>query len=79
MAATWWTRAEDKPPASTQTRAQRAATPIEDKESDHWLCSPRQAQAEAERWPATRIVFVADNEADIHEVITAGMEQPHSI
>jgi hypothetical protein len=79
VAASYWTRAEDKPPASSQTRAQRAATPIEDKESYRWLCSLRQAQAEADRCPQTQIVFAADSEADIYEVIAAGMEQPLTI
>lgn len=79
VAADYWTRDEDKPATSTQTRAQRAATPIEEKESYRWLCSLRQAQAEAERCPGTQIVFAADSEADIYEVIAAGMEEPHAI
>lgn len=79
VAAGCWTRDEDKPAASTQTRARRAATPIEEKESYRWLCSLRQAQAEAGRCPGTRIVFAADSEADIYEVIAAGMEEPRSI
>jgi Transposase DNA-binding/Transposase Tn5 dimerisation domain/Transposase DDE domain len=79
VAATYWARDDDKPSASTQTRAERAATPIEDKESYRWLCSLRQAQAEASRCPETHIVFVADSEADIYEVITAGMEEPRPI
>lgn len=79
VAASYWTRDEGKPAASTQTRAQRAATPIEEKESYRWLCCLRQAQAEADRCPGTRIVFAADSEADIYEVIAAGMEEPRSI
>ena len=35
--------------------------------------------SQADRCPETQIVFAADSEADIFEVITAGMEQPHSI
>jgi hypothetical protein len=79
VAASYWTRAEDKPPASSQTRAQRAATPIEEKESYRWLRSLRQAQAEADHCPETQIVFAADSEADIYEVIAAGTEEPRSI
>jgi transposase-like protein/transposase Tn5 family protein/DDE family transposase len=79
VTADCWTREEDKLPASSQTRAQRAATPIEEKESYRWLCSLRQAQAEAGRCPGTQVVFAADSEADIYEVIAAGMEEPHSI
>lgn len=79
VAADYWTRDQGKPPASTQTRAQRAATPIEEKESHRWLRSLRQAQDEAARCPGTQILFVADSEADIYEVIAAGMEKPHTI
>ena len=66
-------------PQRLRRRGPSAATPIEDKESYRWLCSLRQAQSEADRCPATQIVFVADSEADIYEVITAGMEEPHTI
>jgi hypothetical protein len=79
VAADYWTRDEGKPPASAQTRAQRAATPIEEKESHRWLRSLRQAQAEAARCPGTRVIFAADSEADIDEVIAAGTEEPHAI
>jgi hypothetical protein len=79
VAADYWIRADGKPPATTQTRAQRAATPIEQKESHRWLRSLRQAQAEAARCPEARIIFTADSEADIYEVIAAGMEAPRAI
>ena len=37
-----------------------------------------QARAEAARCPGTQLVFVADSEADIYDVIAAGMEEPRT-
>ena len=71
-------RDEDKRSSSVQTRGERAAKPIEEKESFRWLLSMRQAREEASRHPQTQIVYVADSEADIYEVIAEGMEQPRS-
>lgn len=71
-----WTRDDDKPGASCQTRCERAATPIEEKESFRWLLSMRQVRAQAGRCPTTQIVYVADSEADIYEVIAEGAEEP---
>jgi hypothetical protein len=79
VAVDHWVRDESKPRLATQTRAQRAATPIEEKESHRWLRSLRQAQAEADRCPGTKIIVAADSEADIYEVIAAGMERPRTI
>jgi hypothetical protein len=73
-----WTRDDDKPALSSQTRGERAATPIEEKESLRWLLSMRQARAEAVRCPTTQIVYVADSEADIYEVLAEGAEEPRS-
>lgn len=71
-----WTRDPDKPPNATLTRGQRAAMPIEQKESYRWLLAMRQAREEALRSPNTRIISVADSESDIYEVIAEGMESP---
>jgi hypothetical protein len=73
-----WTRDEDKRSSSVQTRAERAAKPIEEKESFRWLLSMQRAREEARRQPQTQIVYVADSEADIYEVIAEGMEEPRS-
>lgn len=73
-----WTREDDNPGASSRTRGERAATPIERKESFRWLLSMRQARAEAKRCPTTRIVYVADSEADIYDVLAEGMEGPRT-
>lgn len=74
-----WARDEDRPARSAQTRAERAATPIEQKESFRWLLAMRQAREEAGRAPGTRIVSVADSEADILEVLAEGMEPPRPV
>jgi len=71
-----WARDDDAPTNATKTRAERAAEPIEEKESFRWLLSMEQAHAEAERCPGTQLVYVADSEADIYDVIAAGMERP---
>lgn len=71
-----WARDDDKPGASCQTRGERAATPIEEKESFRWLLSMRYVRANASRCPTTQIVYVADSEADIYEVIAEGAEEP---
>src|SRR5262249_42007031 len=73
-----WAREDGQRSASSQTRGQRAATPIEEKESYRWLLSMRQACAEAEQCPTTQIVCIADSEADIYEVIAEGAEEPRT-
>ena len=73
-----WARDDDKPTNATMTRGERAATPIEEKESYRWLLSMRKAQEIAVACPDTRGVYVADSEADIYEVIAAGIEPPHA-
>ncbi len=74
-----WARDAEKPRNASQTRGERAATPIEEKESYRWLLSLRQARAEAARCPDTQVVYVADSEADIYDVIAEGMEEPHAV
>ena len=70
-----WARDDDKPPNASQTRGERAATPIEEKESFRWLLSMHHAREEAQHCPGTQIIAVADSEADIYDVIAAGMER----
>lgn len=74
-----WVRDDDQPRNATRTRTERAAEPIEQKESFRWLLSMHQARAEAEHCPGTRIISVADSEADILEVLAAGMEPPRTV
>ena len=74
-----WARDDDKPANAAVTRGERAAAPIEEKESFRWLLSMRQAREEAARCPGTRVVFLADSEADILDVLAEGMEGPRVI
>jgi hypothetical protein len=73
-----WTRDDAPPRRQTLTHAERLATPLEEKESYRWVLALRQAREEAQRHPQTRLVCVADSEADIYEVLTEGMHEPRS-
>jgi IS4 transposase len=59
------------------SRAQRHAKPIEEKESFKWLESYRAVSAVQGRCRRTRLVVVADREADIHEVFAEQATQRH--
>lgn len=73
-----WVRDEGVGCASL-SRAQRAATPIEDKESHRWIETLRRAGEEARRCPSTRVVCVADSEADIYEYLVEGTTEPRRV
>ena len=73
-----WTREGDKLPLSSQSSRRRADTPIEEKESFRWLLSMHEASERARGCPQTQIVYVADSEADIYDVIATGMEPPRT-
>jgi Transposase DNA-binding/Transposase Tn5 dimerisation domain/Transposase DDE domain len=78
LAAIPWARDDDAPGTATKTRAQRAAAPIEEKESFRWLLTMRRAREEAAGCPGTHVVAVADSESDIYDVIAEGMGGPHT-
>lgn len=63
-----WVRAEEVINASL-SRAERAAIPIEEKESYRWVQTLRQAHEEARHCPSTQVICVADSEADIYELL----------
>jgi Transposase Tn5 dimerisation domain/Transposase DNA-binding len=73
-----WARDDGAPTNATKTRGQRAAEPIEAKESYRWLMSMQCVRAEATRCPGTRLVFVADSESDVYDVIAEGLESPRT-
>ena len=73
--ATAWVR-EGGPVCAAMSRAERAAIPIEEKESHRWVTTLRQAREEAQLCPATQFVCVADSEADIYEVLVEGTQAP---
>ncbi len=69
--ATAWVR-EETPVCAPLSRAERAAIPIEEKESHRWVATLQRASEEAQRCPATKFICVADSEADIYEVLVEG-------
>jgi hypothetical protein len=73
-----WVREEEMSNAS-MSRAQRAAVPIEEKESHRWLDMIRRAGEEASRCPSTQMICVADSEADIYEVLVESTSEPHRV
>ena len=56
-------------PAEFGKAKQRNARPIEDKESQKWLTALKPIAAAAARCPNTRVVTLADREADIYEYL----------
>lgn len=64
-----WVR-EDGKSTKSLSRAQRAATPIEQKESHRWLNTLRKAQDVARNCSNTRIICLCDSEADIYELLS---------
>jgi hypothetical protein len=75
--ATAWMREEGTVCASL-SRPERAAIPIEEKESNRWVITLRQAREEARHCPSTQFICVADSEADIYEVLVEGTTEPAS-
>jgi Transposase DNA-binding/Transposase Tn5 dimerisation domain len=69
-----WVRDETPRPASL-TGAGRAAIPLEEKESYRWVVALRRADEEARQHPPTRIICVADSEADIYELLAEGTKE----
>jgi len=76
--ATAWVREEGTVCAS-RSRAERAATPIEEKESYRWVETFRFARDEAERCPATQFVSLEDSEADIYEFLVEASTEPRRV
>lgn len=76
--ATAWVRDEEVGCAS-MSRAQRAALPIEDKESHRWVEMLRRARQEASHCPSTQLICVGDSEADIYELLVEGTAEPQAV
>jgi hypothetical protein len=77
ISGTAWMR-EEKPINRSLSRAERAAIPIEEKESNRWVETLRKMHEESRRCPATQLICVADSEADIYEVLVEGTQEPQS-
>jgi hypothetical protein len=73
-----WARGEEVKCASL-TREERAAMPIEEKESHRWIATLQQAREVSKACPSTQCVCVADSEADIYEFLAEGTAEPGAI
>ena len=74
--ATAWTREATAVRCAEQTRAQRNAAPIEEKESYRWVTTLRKARETALDCPATQCICVADSEGDIYELVEEATAEP---
>ena len=74
-----WVRDEADERCASLSRGQRAATPIEEKESYRWVDTLRRASEEAQRCPSTQLVCVADSEADIYELLAEATTEPRRV
>ena len=64
-----------RPPEEFGKAKDRKSRPIEDKESSKWLRAMRRVAALRDRWsPGTRLLHVADREADIHEAFQTAID-----
>lgn len=74
-----WTRDEEALPAASKSRAERASTPIEEKESYRWVTTLQEARQVADDCPKTMCVCVSDSEADIYEVFAEATSQSEGV
>jgi Transposase DNA-binding/Transposase Tn5 dimerisation domain len=77
-----WVRKEEDASASnskSKSRSERAAIPIEKKESYRWVQMLRWAGEEKLCCPSTQLVCVADSEADIYELLVEGAAEPRRV
>ncbi len=74
-----WVRDDEKVGCAALSRAQRAALPIEAKESYRWVEMLRGAREEAGACPSTHLVCVADSEADLYELLAEGAAEPQRV
>jgi Transposase DNA-binding/Transposase Tn5 dimerisation domain len=78
VSMTYWTRpAIDKSKTQEQKDNERKKIPIEEKESFRWIEGLREARKVAEQCPNTKIVVVADSEADIYELFAEERSTSH--
>lgn len=70
------TEYHDRSPESLGQANHRRTLPIEEKESFRWLKGYRLACQLAEACPETRIISVADREADIYDIFVDAQRQP---
>ena len=74
-----WVREEGAESRSKLPSHKRVSIPIEEKESHRWVTTLEQTQRIAAERPKTWFVCVADSEADIYELLVAGMAEPRQV
>jgi hypothetical protein len=79
LRAVVWARPDEPPPSKAEREARKKRTPIEEKESYRWIDVMRYARDEARRAPKTRMISVADSEADIYELLVEAQAEPQEI
>jgi hypothetical protein len=77
LLGTAWMR-EEKVICRSLSKAERAAIPIEEKESHRWVETLRTVREETQHCPTTQLICVADSESDIYEVLVEGTREPRS-
>ena len=73
LSAQWLVR---DPETHGQSKATKKQRPIEEKESHRWPVAFAEVCAMAKELPDTRLVYVADRESDIHELLAAAQGAP---
>jgi transposase Tn5 family protein/transposase-like protein len=71
-----WARQDGAESKSKLPSRKRVSIPIEQKESYRWVTTLELTQRIAAERPQTKFVCVADSEADIYELLVAGMAEP---
>src|SRR6185369_14369889 len=71
-----WSREEGAESRAKLPSHKRVSIPIKEKESYRWVTTLEQTRDMAAQRPGTQFVCVADSEADIYELLSAGMAAP---
>ena len=79
VSAKVWARVDESPTPKSERDSKRKQTPIEEKESVRWLEMLYEARLQAERFPETQFVLVADSESDIYEVLQEAQREPQKL
>ncbi len=74
-----WVRDQTGEGCASKSRAQRAVTPIEEKESHRWVETFQQAREESQRCPSTQLIALADSESDIYELLVESTTEPRHL
>ncbi len=77
--ATVWNRDDEPATTASERSTRRKQTPIEEKESQRWIDTFRQAGVEASLTPGPRFVCVADSESDIYELLVEAQAEARSV